>query len=276
MQWKCSSNNSDYYFNADANKNPWDVISDLRCVAQWSANQLNVNYYCDNDMTQLQRQDTPDYDNSYTTQSNSICSKTGYDFNVWLDEAGNSYPINTNIEHIQKSMNLRPNWQPKRYTVNFDTGGACFGYKVCKSGFVSCSGFENQCEIAYDAENIAFVSANEVVDTNCGLDVYNPVKHGYTFNGWKCGNITFGPNNTNIDKWQYDMNLNCVAQWIPNTINITWLDANGNQYGNKTSCDYNTTPLTVPTQAPDKEGYTFVGWITQPESQGYTTLSLLQ
>ena len=49
-----------------------------------------------------------------------------------------------------------------------------------------------------------------------------------------------------------------TAIFEPNTININWLDADGNTF-ESTTCEYDGS-VTVPTTAPTKKGYTFTGW----------------
>nr|MBQ0090968.1 InlB B-repeat-containing protein [Candidatus Enterousia merdequi] len=50
-------------------------------------------------------------------------------------------------------------------------------------------------------------------------------------------------------------------EWEANTININWKDANGDTF-ETTTCQYDGN-ITVPTTAPAKKGYTFVGWKSQ-------------
>ena len=88
-----------------------------------------------------------------------------------------------------------------------------------------------------------------------------PVKEGYTFAGWKCGD----------EKWNFSVNtvmkdITLIAQWVANEYTVTLVGNGGALTEDSIKVTYNETFASLP-ESLTKAGYTFLGWYTA-ESNG--------
>ena len=135
--------------------------------------------------------------------------KIGYTFDGWSPEVPATMPA--------KDVTVEAQWTINQYTITFvDTG-----------------------DVAYEEITLDY---NAAVGT-----IKDPVKTGYTFNGWD--------NEVPVNMPANDVVL--TAQWTINQYTITFVDTGDVAYEDITQ-DYNTA--VVPVADPVKTGYTFKGW----------------
>lgn len=212
--------------------------------------------------------------------NNIITSKT-----VELEVGNNIYFIQVTDTETNKvkQYNIAVRRRPM-YIVNFNTNGGsiCLPQKVEEDSFITVptttkKGYtfnkwsydmsnpvvENLTIIAYwtpNTYNITFDSNGGTISSNSMSVTYNtnvtlptPIRKGYTFNGWYKDNTKY-----NSGIWTQDENINLVANWTPNTYNISY-DLDGGNLSNNKPTSYtvgNTYHITNPT----KVGYEFTGW----------------
>ena len=138
--------------------------------------------------------------------------KTGYTFKGWSTAIPETMPA--------EDLTITANWQINQYTITFvDTG-----------------------DVAYEAITKDYKAA---IGT-----VADPVKTGYTFDGW----------DTDIPETMPAEDLTITAKWIVNTYVITFADTGDSSITPITQA-YGTA-ITAP-KDPTKTGYTFDGWDTE-------------
>ena len=76
-----------------------------------------------------------------------------------------------------------------------------------------------------------------------------PVKDGYTWGGW----------DKEIPATMPAENITITGSWTINQYTVTFLDAEGNAFGEILTLDFGTE-IEAPAEAPEKEFYTFAGW----------------
>ncbi|SJZ89070.1 InlB B-repeat-containing protein, partial [Olsenella sp. KH1P3] len=144
------------------------------------------------------------------------------------------------------SLTLYAKWVEKTgYTVRYNTEGG-----------VSPTGNAN-----------AFDDKNPVTWTQTGLlPSENPVKDGYTFDGWYKSETDFSAPNKVSSGDAYSslaasdsvMTVTLYAHYIENTYVVKYDTDGGNPIADKTGVKWGDTNLTV---TPTKTGYTFVKWV---------------
>ncbi|MBQ2903088.1 MAG: InlB B-repeat-containing protein [Clostridia bacterium] len=136
-------------------------------------------------------------------------AKTGYTFLGWSEEIPAKMPA--------KDLDITANFKINQYTITFvDTG-----------------------DVAYEEITQDYATAI--------ADVADPVKTGYTFNGW----------DVEIPETMPAENLTITAQWTINQYTITFVDTGDVAYEPITQ-DYATDIADV--ADPTKEGHNFLGW----------------
>lgn len=150
-------------------------------------------------------------------------TKTGYEFVGWSG---------TEIEGTQKTVTIpsgsigdrtyTAHWSATEYTIHYD-----YGY-----------GDEGSQKVTYDQE----------------YRLEQPERLGYRFLGWQKEGKPF-----NEGTWNYDGDVDLVAQWAPISYSITYdLDEGTNSPNNPEV--YTIESEDVVLEDPVKQGYTFTGW----------------
>ena len=112
--------------------------------------------------------------------------------------------------------------------------------------------------ISYDLKGGAVTTANPAsynVTTNT-FTLNNPTRAGYTFAGWTGSNGTTPQTTVQITKGSTE-NKTYTANWTPNPYTITY-DLAGGQGTNPAT--YTVETATFQLAAPQRPGYTFIGW----------------
>jgi len=178
-----------------------------------------------------------------------IPTKEGSDFKYWL-YGMSGYSPNCNWDNMvydfREDIKFTACWEDHEYKLTFDTadGKMPEGY----------------------SDSYSFKYGEKLLDIIGNYPV--PTRSGYIFNRWTLDNTTV----LNSDDWTdyvyiYYKDVSVVAEWIPETYTVTF-DPNGDL---QTSCDtesisvvygeeYGTLPI------PERVGYTFEGWYTEPEN----------
>ena len=102
----------------------------------------------------------------------------------------------------------------------------------------------------YEYKNDSTYSESVKFDENYTLPT--PVRTGYAFDGWYCGETK-----VENSKWNYANDVTLTAKWTPNSYTITY-DVNGGECDTVTQEVIYDDDYTVPT--PTRTGYTFGGW----------------
>ena len=240
-----------------------------------------------------------DYNNTITEPNNPTME--GYSFDGWYSDSELTNPYTFN-KMPAKNITLYAKWQANTYTITFDSNGGSsispiesqFDIKITKPddpvkegylfvGWYSDSSLTN---IYYfdtmPAENMVLyakwaVNINTVTFETDGGTIMspaivetgdkvtkpsNPVKTGYSFEGWYSDNnyTTLYNFNNPVDK-----DITLYAKWIKKQYTVIY-DTNGGNEISDASVLYDEA---VPRpENPTKEGYTFINW--QLDNKDYT------
>lgn len=165
----------------------------------------------------------------------SIFTRPGYGFIMWTTSPnggsqytpGDRYTFNNNLD-------LYANWDIIRYQINYDLKGGTVGHP--------------------NPEDYT-VNSGEIT-------LNNPVKPGYTFDGWTGTgitgtvlNVTIGAGSTGTRSY--------TANWSPNTYTVSY-DANGGVGTMHDTIFTYDREYNLSANAFTRKGYTFVGWSMVP------------
>ena len=207
----------------------WRYANDLTLVAKWSAKNYSISYLLDGGTNSS-------YNPSIYYTGSSVMlrepTRTGYTFIGWTYD-GQSTPIKDVVINPNQygDQTYIANWEANKYNVTFDAnGGNC--------------------------------------NTNSSTATYGnytslptPTRTGYTFLGWYDGSIKI----SNNGYWQVAYDVKLTAKWKPVDYNITYILDSGSNEFNPTS--YTITSDTFTLAEPVKEGYEFIGWTYEGQSE---------
>ena len=156
-------------------------------------------------------------------------NKTGYTFDVWVDDVKNKV---TSEKNVEEDLKLYATWTADTYTITYNL---------------------------YEGENNTNNPTSYTVETRT-ITLSSPTKTGYTFGGWYDNANLTGEKITQIANGSAgDITLH--AKWTADTYTITY-----NLYEGKNNADnptsYNVETSTITLFSPTKTGYTFDGWYT--------------
>ena len=158
-------------------------------------------------------------------------SKTGYTFDVWVDDVKNKV---TSEKNVEEDLKLYATWTANTYTVKFDSNGG--------------NGTMDSLTFTYDKEEP--LTANAFTRT------------GYTFAGWAesaGGNVVYADKkNVKNLKSENNATITLYAKWEIVTYTITY--NNCDEATNTNPANYTVETDTIELADATKTGYTFDGW----------------
>lgn len=170
-------------------------------------------------------------------------TKTGYTFRCWnTKQNGTGTNYNPSQKYTANSgMTLYAQWTPISVTLSYNANGG-----------TGAPGPQTK-----------------VYDTSLKLQTGTPTRTGYTFKGWattqaraNAGTVDYAAgamystnSTSNIVLW---------AAWTPVTVTLTY-NANGGINPPAAQSKLYNSNLTLTTDIPQKEGYSFVGWSTSKD-----------
>lgn len=213
-----------YCNNTQVSNGNWIYDYDISLTAKWQAKKYAITYNLNNGYN------NPSNPSEYTIDTNTFSlldpNRNGYDFLGWT---GSDISITSKNVTIKKGTigekHYTANWEPHEYTIYFDPdGGTC----------------------SEESQKIKFDSA---------YSLPIPEKTGYIFNGWTNDKQTY----TNQGLWSTSNNVTLTAAWKSIEYTISYKMNNGiNNPLNPSK--YTIESSNIILEAPQKEGYTFVGW----------------
>ena len=192
-------------------------IGERTFTAKWTATKYEITYNL-NGGTNAEG-NPPKYDVEDDEIKLSDPTKKGYKFLGWYDEDGNKVTGIPAGSTGDKTFWAK--WTPEEYTITYNLGG---GYNHAK----------NPASYNIESEEI---------------DLEDPYRPGYTFEGWKEGDATIETGSTG--------NKNFTVEWEVITYSITYIV--DNKVDSVTEYTIETESVDFPAE-PEKDGYTFEGW----------------
>ena len=268
----------DYTFGGwnKADGTAWDYASDkvtdnITLYAKWAANTYTITFDTagGSEIAPI----TQDYGTVITAPE--APTREGYTFIGWDKAIPTTMPA--------ENMTVTAQWEINRYTIIFDAAGGSkttlisqdYGTNITapadptREGYTFL-GWDKEIPKTMPAHNMTIKAKWKVnsytitFDTAGGSEIApitqnygtaittpaDPTREGYTFIGW----------DTEIPETMPAENMTVTAQWEINQYTITFDTAGGSEIAPITQ-DYGTA-ITAP-EAPEREGYTFIGWDTE-------------
>ena len=168
------------------------------------------------------------YGDSYKLSSTKP-TRTGYTFTGWKGSDGGTYEPGGTIT-VKSDITLTAQWRINSYNISFDQNGAK------NSGFGTISRKHNE-----------------------GYEIpAGPLRSGYTFTGWKQGNVWRYPG----ERITITSSVHLVAQWSQNKYTVTYNLAGGNHSNIKNVTGLTHGAIHTPTKLiPIRSGWVFDGWL---------------
>ncbi len=245
----------------------------LTIKALWTVNQYTITF--DTDGGTAVESITLDFGAAVTKPENPM--KPGYTFAGWSAEIPATMPA--------KDMTIKAIWTINQYTITFDTNGGSaidpiirnYGAAVTapvdptREGY-TFAGWDVEIPATMPAENITITAQWDINEytitfvTSGGTEIRpmtqffgskvtapeDPTREGYTFDGW----------DVEIPDMMPAKNLTITARWTINSYNLIYkvdgeiIETISLNYGSAISVKIE----------PVKEGYTFSGWSTAPDT----------
>ena len=169
--------------------------------------------------------------------SANVPARTGYTYGGWKDNNGNIYNKTNRLYSVSGADNgLTVIWNANSYTINY-------------------SGMEGA--------TLSPMPTAHVYGMNTAIA--DPVKTGYTFNGWKV-NGGAAVKNLTLGATDYTNVISLQATWTANKYTVTFDKQNGTGGSTSAAATFNGAmpAITVPTRT----GYTFGGYYTAKNGGG--------
>lgn len=217
----------------------------------------------------------------------SYAQRNYYRDKSMLDTANNKLVAQTMNSELQSMIKNSPvvlsaNWEANSYNVTLNFDGAT-------TKPTSGTPMGDASTIAADGNSAtwnSYVQYDHAIPKVFGSDKI--AKTGYTFAGWKNGDILWNTDGTvvkgkklNNSTWsdanglyKYTGNTTVTAQWSENSYNIEFKANKPSRASHNVSGDFNTITNVKYTQsvtlksAPSLTGWTFKGWNTQADGKG--------
>ena len=216
-------------------------------VATWKEKEYKISYTLSGGSFEYADSNPSTFTNFEEDIELEAPTRAGYTFLGWVEVGKEkNRPV---VDYVIKASELRSDvalkamWKATSYTISYDLNGGYFSRGTAINA------------TSYTIEDRAFVLAN-------------PVKEGYTFQGW----VRTAYSSTDIPTLVLRVdtskggNLSYQALWKANSYTITYnLDGGSYQYGNSNPTTY-TADSSFTLANPHKDGYTFLGWIKGGDS----------
>ena len=169
--------------------------------------------------------------------SANVPSRTGYTYGGWKDNNGNIYNKTNRLYSVSGANNgLTVIWNANSYTINY-------------------SGMEGA--------TLSAMPTAHVYGTN--TKIADPVKTGYTFNGWKV-NGGAAVKNLTLGATDYTNVISLQATWTANKYTVTFDKQNGTGGSTSAAATFNSAMPAI--TVPARTGYTFGGYYTAKNGGG--------
>jgi uncharacterized repeat protein (TIGR02543 family) len=212
---------------------PATTAVDLNVYAHWGSVPYTITYVLNGGEVPPPNPNPATYDVETESFSLKNPERTGYIFTGWT--SGQSTAPQTTVTIPKGStgdLTFTANWQPISYPITYDLNDGTAGVPVNPA--------------AYTIETESFT-------------LTNPTRNGYTFGGWTGSNGTIPQTTVTIPKGSVG-EKNYTAIWTTVYYTIDY-DYNGGTPGNPVNPGgYSINTPTFTLTAPERNGYTFVGW----------------
>ena len=188
------------------------------------------------------------YGNTPSTMTLPTPTRAGYLFDGWYTST--SYTTErTATSTVTSASNhtLYAKWNPKNYTINYNTNG---GNNISSGSYT-------------------------VDDSSQTITLTTPTRSGYTFTGYTITTNTSGSSSSISNKTALTIpanaygNITLRANWQVSSLTVTF-NANGGSVGTSSkTVTYGSTYGTLPT--PTRSGYSFQGWYTSTSGGSVVT-----
>ena len=169
--------------------------------------------------------------------SANVPARTGYTYGGWKDNNGNIYNKTNRLYSVSGADNgLTVIWNANSYTINY-------------------SGMEGA--------TLSPMPTAHVYGTNTAIA--DPVKTGYTFNGWKV-NGGAAVKNLTLGATDYTNVISLQATWTANKYTVTFDKQNGTGGSTSAAATFNSAMPAI--TVPIRTGYTFGGYYTAKNGGG--------
>ena len=207
--------------------------------AQWKADTYAIKYDA-NGGEGAPSQQTKIYGQNLTLSS-TVPTRTGYTFQNWntkADGSGTSYAKGGTYT-TNAAATLYAQWKINTYTITYNANGGS-GAPAAET----------------KTYNVALTLSSTV-----------PTRTGYTFTGWNTAANGSGTAYASGASYTENAAATLYAQWKANTYTITY-DANGGVNPPAAQTKTYGVSLTLTTNKPTRDGYTFTGWNTAANGSG--------
>jgi uncharacterized repeat protein (TIGR02543 family) len=218
-----------------------NLTNDKTFYAHWISNVYSISYNANGGSgtpaTQIKTHGQP------LILSNNVPTRDGYTFLGWATsnsatsatyQAGGSYTADSNVT-------LYAVWAAKTYTVSYNANGG--------SGTPTT-------QIKAHGQPLT-LSSNV------------PTRDGYTFLGWAASNSATSATYQAGGSYTADSNVTLYAVWAAKTYTVSY-NANGGSGTPTTQIKTHGQPLTLSSNVPTRDGYTFLGWATSSSATSVT------
>ena len=214
------------------------ATSDQTLYAHWSAMEITVTFNANGgSVSQSSKKVT--FDSTYGTLPTP--TRTSYDFDGWFTSSSGGTQITSSTKVTTDSdQTLYARWSAKEITVTFNANGG---------------------SVSQSSKKVAFDSTYGTLPT--------PTRSGYTFNGWFTAS-SGGSQVSSSTKVTATSNHTLYAQWTIITYTISYNNNGGTGRANPSQTKTYGQNITIQyTYEPQKDGYRFRGWSTNPNATSY-------
>lgn len=220
--------------------NRWNFDSNKTAIARWETDGFTIEYDLNGGSAEGLKTFYKSTDEDYVLP---IPTKKGYTFKGW-----------------------KVNEDSTLYSTYAITSGS-YGNLTFKAFYEAIP-----CTLTLDADGGTITSANISVIYDAPIPTLEePVKEGFKFLGWYVDNEPL----LSGQKWNYEQDKTAVAMY--REINATVYRINYNLDGGtleNAKTTYEKTDFTFNLSEPKKEGYKFVGWLKEGESEPKKTVTI--